>query len=167
MHDDETLLRVHGCVRQRLELSFADLMSMDAEHQVPDVSALGAKRPGHAVRFEAILSRAELEPDVRYVTLHANADNFHVSVPLESVREQGLLIYGVNDGPLPTSAGGPVRFFIPDPAACQTAEVDECASVKFLDTIEFSRERGFDNRPEDEAEHRALHEQQGEHPPEG
>ena len=43
-------------------------------------------------------------------------------------------------------------------AACD--DIDECANVKFLDHIEFTAERGFDNRPEDEDEHAALHERE-------
>ena len=42
-------------------------------------------------------------------------------------------------------------------------DIDECANVKFLDHIELTAERGFDNRPEDEEEHARLHREQEEH----
>ena len=58
--------------------------------------------------------------------------------------------------------GGPVRFFIPDHAACHVAEVDECANVKFVDRIELTHGRGFDNRPTEEEEHVELHRRQAE-----
>ena len=69
-------------------------------------------------------------------------------------------VYRIKEEVLPITAGGPVRFFIWDSAACQSAEVDECANVKFLDHIELTVERGFDNRPEDEEEHARLHREQ-------
>jgi hypothetical protein len=55
------------------------------------------------------------------------------------------------------SGRGPVRFFIPDFAACHTHEIDECANVKFVDRLELTADKGFDNRPHDGAEHAALH----------
>jgi len=97
---------------------------------------------------------------VRYLTLHASNDDFHASIPLDSVRDRAILIYRLNGQPLPLSAGGPLRFFIPDFAACHTQEVDECANVKFVDRIELSQERGQDNRPSEEEEHAKLHERQ-------
>ena len=59
--------------------------------------------------------------------------------------------------PLPQAKGGPLRFYIPDYASCNTDEIDECANVKFVDHIEITKKRGFDNRPEDEEEHAKLH----------
>jgi hypothetical protein len=53
-----------------------------------------------------------------------------------------------------------VRFLIPDYAACHTDEIDECANVKFVDRIELTTEKGFDNRPHDGAAHAALHAKQ-------
>src|SRR5919106_108212 len=99
------------------------------------------------------LSLADPTPSATYLTLHASADDFHASVPLDTVRQRGLLIYEVDGQPVPLSAGGPFRFYIPDFAACHSAEVDECANVKFVDRIELSSDKGFDNRPEDEKQH--------------
>jgi len=78
------------------------------------------------------------------------------------VRDRGLLIYRLAGDPLPAKDGGPIRFLIPDFAACHTTEVDECANVKFVDRIELSRERGRDNRPQQAAEHEALHARQSQ-----
>ena len=78
-------------------------------------------------------------------------------ITLDAVRERAILIYELDGRPLAESAGGPVRLLIPDYAACKTAEVDECANVKFVDRIELTAERGFDNRPQDESEHAKLH----------
>jgi 2-dehydropantoate 2-reductase len=156
----DVLLIIDGEVNQPRKLTWADFQSLDAEFQVPDVSRLDPKRQGTAVKLEGALGLAGVKPSAKYLTLHARADDFHASVPLASVRERGLLIYQLNGQPLPLSAGGPVRFYIPDFAACHSAEVDECANVKFVDRLELSTERGFDNRPEDERQHAELHERQ-------
>jgi DMSO/TMAO reductase YedYZ molybdopterin-dependent catalytic subunit len=154
------LLKLDGDVDRPLALSYADLAAVDAERQIADVSQLGAKRRGQAVRLTALSELAGVKPTARYVTLHASSDDFHASVPLDAVRDRAVLIYRLDDAPLPVSAGGPIRFFIPNHAACRTDEIDECANVKFVDRIEFSSERGFDNRPSEEEEHAALHRRQ-------
>ena len=104
-----------------------------------------------------VLALVGVKSSAKYLTLHATADDFHASVPLEVVRERGILIYEVDGQPLPVSAGGPVRFYIPDYAACHSAEVDECANVKFVDRLELTAQPGQDNRPHDDKAHAALH----------
>jgi len=155
--ESSILLSIDGAVERPLRLSLADLSALAG--QVPDVSQLVPGRQGVGVTLAALLSAAGVQPTSKWLTLHAAADDFHASIPLESVREQGLVLYRLGDQPLPASAGGPVRFLIPDVAACHTHEVDECANVKFVDRLELSVERGFDNRPEDERAHAALHRQ--------
>ena len=93
--------------------------------------------------------------------MHSSTDNFHASIPLAPVRERSLLIYQLNGQPLQPQAGGPVRFLILDHAACHTDEIDECANVKFVDHIELTVAKGFDNRPEDDDAHEQLHREQG------
>ena len=91
------------------------------------------------------------------MTLHADRDDFHVSVPLAAVRAEGIVVYHRAGGPLEIDQGGPVRFLIRDPAACHTDELDDCANVKFLNRIELSVRRGRDTRPQNEEEHAKLH----------
>ena len=133
------------------------MAAIDAAYQIPDISRLDPKRKGRAVRLAGVLALVGVKPAAKYLTLHATADDFHASVPLEVVRERGILIYEVDGEPLPVSAGGPVRFYIPDYAACHSAEVDECANVKFVDRLELSAQPGRDNRPHDDKAHEALH----------
>lgn len=159
---DATLLQIDGDVERALALSFADLAAIDQARQIDDVSRLDPKRRGGAVQLSAVLEQAGVRQTACYVTLHASSDDFHASIPLESVRQRAVLIYRLAGEPLPVSAGGPVRFFIPDFAACHTHEVDECANVKFVDRIELSAARGFDNRPLEAAEHAELHRRQAE-----
>jgi DMSO/TMAO reductase YedYZ molybdopterin-dependent catalytic subunit len=150
-------LVIEGDVETPASLTYADLSALPEEAQVRDVSRLDAKRKGDAVKFSALVELVRPRSGVRYLTLHASNDDFHASIPLDSVRERAILIYRLNGQPLPLSAGGPLRFFIPDFAACHTAEVDECANVKFVDRIELSSERGQDNRPQDEKQHAEIH----------
>jgi DMSO/TMAO reductase YedYZ molybdopterin-dependent catalytic subunit len=151
------LLRITGEVEQPASLTFADLAAIAAERQIADVSHVASKRRGSAVTLEGVLALAHPKPSARWLGLHSESDNFHASIPLDAVRSQAFLIYKLDGEPLPAKAGGPVRFFIPDHAACHTEEIDECANVKFVERIELTSEKGFDNRPSDEEEHHKLH----------
>lgn len=153
-------LRIDGAVDRPVSLSFDDLARLAEAHQVRDMSRLDPKRAGDAVRLEGLLATAGVQPAARWLTLHATADDFHASIPLEAVRDRAVVLYRLQGGPLPAKSGGPFRFFIPDSASCKTAEVDECANVKYIDRIELSAERGHDNRPLEEREHAALHARQ-------
>lgn len=157
---NEPQLTIDGEVDSPTVLSFKALGALPEAAQVRDVSQLDPKRQGDAVRLAALVDLVRPKPGVRYLTLHATADDFHASIPLEAVRDTGILIYRLQGAPLPTKAGGPLRFFIPNHTACHTSEIDECANVKFVDRIELSTEKRFDNRPHDEQEHAELHERE-------
>ena len=124
--------------------------------QIPDVAALVADREGVAVPLAAVLDNAGASPSARFITINAEA-GYSASVPLAAVRDQAILIYKLGDGPLPRDKGGPVRFFIPDVAACQTDEVDQCANVKYVESIVLSAEQGADTRPQTIRQHVELH----------
>jgi len=157
------LLRITGDVAQPCELSFDDLQAIDPVHQIADVSSLAGGRAGTAITLEGLLQLAQARPSARYLGLHSQADNFHASIPLSGVREKAFLIYQLNGEPLSTKAGGPCRFFVPDHLACRSAEIDECANVKFVDTLELTVEKGNDNRPHDDAAHAQLHANEKSH----
>ncbi|MCA9172989.1 MAG: molybdopterin-dependent oxidoreductase [Planctomycetales bacterium] len=149
---------ITGQVETPISLTFAELSEMPAEVQIADVQSLGAKRSGCAVKLSAILDRCRPLPEADHLGLHATADDFHASLPLDAVRDRAVLIYGQDGQPLPLAAGGPFRLFIPDHSQCKASEIDECANVKFIDRIELTIGKGHDNRPRDEDEHRAIHE---------
>ena len=115
--------------------------------QILDVSRIDPKRKGDAVTLAGLLARVQPRPAAKYLTLHASTDDFHASIPLDAVRERAILIYRVDGEPLSQKAGGPLRFYIPDFAACHTSEIDECANVKFVDRIEFSSHAGRGQPP--------------------
>src|SRR5262249_42032691 len=148
---------IDGAVEQPLELTYTDLEAMPGSAQVPDVSRFHPSRRGDGVALEAILERAGVRSGANYLTLHADRDDFHVSVPLEPLRGQGIIVYRLGDGSLGPEQGGPFRLLIREPAACQSSELDECANVKYLSRIELTERRGRDTRPTDEAAHAALH----------
>lgn len=151
------ILRVVGEVEQNLDLTFRELMAMPESERVLDVSRFHPGRKGDGVSLEAIVTRARPRPEANYLTLHADRDDFHVSIPFDAVRGEGLIVFRIGDEPLTVEQGGPVRFLIKDPAACHTDELDDCANVKYLCRIEFTARRGRDTRPEDEQAHAALH----------
>src|SRR6478672_11947401 len=147
------LLRLDGAVEHPLDLTFEDLSGLPVEAQVHDVSRFHPNRQGDGVVLEAILERARPRPEANYLTLHADRDNFHVSVPLQAVRAEGIVVYHRGGLPLATEQGGPIRFLIRDPAACHTDELDDCANVKYLSRIELSVRKGRDTRPTTDEEH--------------
>lgn len=151
------ILKVDGEVAKPLNLSYEDLRGIAAPHQIKDVSALVPNRTGAAVTLEGILSVVGVHETARFLGLHSSHDDFHASVPLAEVRSRGLVIYQKDGAPLRRDQGGPVRFFIPGHARCKTAEIDQCANVKFVDHIELTVERGYDNRPDDEEKRAELH----------
>jgi DMSO/TMAO reductase YedYZ molybdopterin-dependent catalytic subunit len=155
--DPELVLTIDGLVEHPLSLTFEDLDALPEAVRVRDVSRFQPKRRGDGVALEALLERARVRPEANYVTLHADRDDFHVSVPLGPVREQGVVVYRLGDGRLGVEEGGPIRFLIRDPSVCNTGELDECANVKYLSRIELTTRRGRDTRPATEAEHEALH----------
>jgi DMSO/TMAO reductase YedYZ molybdopterin-dependent catalytic subunit len=154
------MLTISGLAEQPRSLSFADLAAIPTEHQVIDVSRIIPGRKGDAVKLVGILALVQPKKTAKWLGLHAARDDFHASIPLDAVADKALVIYREDGQPLPERAGGPVRFFIPDFASCHTHEIDECANVKFVDRLELTAEKGFDNRPHDGDAHAALHAKQ-------
>jgi DMSO/TMAO reductase YedYZ molybdopterin-dependent catalytic subunit len=161
---DDILLMIEGKVERPLRLTFTDLAGFPEPDQVRDVSRFHPTRKGDGVNFDAVLDKAGVLQSANYLTLHADRDDFHVSVPLEPLRGHGIVVYRIGPDPLGLEHGGPIRFLIRDPAACHTDQLDECADVKYLSRIELTERRGRDTRPADEKSHEALHAAQN--PPE-
>lgn len=159
---DQVVLAIDGAVDCPARLTIDDLAGIDDKYHITDMSRLDASRQGQAVMLEGIIVLARPVESVTHLTLHASRDDFHASVPLNAIRKRGVFIYQLAGRPLEAAAGGPVRFYIPDYAACRSDEVDECANVKFVDRVEFTVGKGLDTRPEDDEQHNALH--QGEQP---
>ena len=105
----ETILKISGLLEREMSLTFDDLSGVDAEQQIADMSQIDPKRQGGAVRLSGLLAVVGVKAEAAYLGLHASHDDFHASVPLDAVRERGLVIYRDAQGsPLNASAGGPV-----------------------------------------------------------
>ena len=154
------LLRIDGAVERPLHLTYSDLDGFPESDQVADVSRFHPSRKGDGVSLDALLREAQPRPDANFVTLHASRDDFHVSIPLEPLRGQGIVVFRVRAEPLKLEQGGPIRLIIRDPSACHTGDLDDCANVKYLDRVELTIQKGRDTRPVDEQAHHALHESQ-------
>ena len=150
-------LTIDGLVQHPVSLGYEELSQFSESDQVVDVSRFAGKKQGDAVTLDSLLRLVEPLPEANYLTLHAGRDDFHVSIPLESVKLEGLLVYKIGDEPLGVNQGGPFRFLIKDFAACHSAELDDCANVKYLDRMELSQLKGLDTRPTTDEEHEALH----------
>jgi DMSO/TMAO reductase YedYZ molybdopterin-dependent catalytic subunit len=157
---EAVILTVDGQVERPLRLTYADLNDLPVSVQVCDVSRFHPARKGDGVTLDALLDGAGVLASANYLTLHAERDDFHVSVPLREIREQGIVVYRLGSDPLGIENGGPIRLIIRDPSACHTGELDECANVKYLSRIELTQRRGRDTRPADEKSHEALHQSQ-------
>lgn len=153
----QSILIVDGAVEQPLEYTLAELAALPAPFHVQDVSRFHPQRKGDGVALEALLAASRPRPEANYLTLHADRDDFHVSIPLQAVRAEGILVFHCGGEPLAVEQGGPIRFLIRDPAACHTAELDDCANVKYLSRIELTFRRGHDTRPQTDEEHERLH----------
>jgi DMSO/TMAO reductase YedYZ molybdopterin-dependent catalytic subunit len=155
------ILIVDGLVERAMHFTAADLDRVPEAGRVADVSRFHANRRGSGVTLESILAEVRPRPEANYLTLHADRDDFHVSIPLDAVRGEGVVVYRLGESGLDVKDGGPVRFLIRDPAACHTDQLDDCANVKYLSRIELTERKGRDTRPTTDDEHEALHRGEG------
>lgn len=153
-----TLLTIDGLVQNPQSWSFADLQALTDDIRIPDVSQIVPDKAGVGLTLKGVLDLVQPTQNDFWITFHASRDDFASSIPADpTVIETGVILYELEGGELAVEKGGPTRFMIPNPAACQTAELDECANVKFLDRIEITATKGRDTRPTNEEEHAALH----------
>ena len=108
------------------------------------------------VPLRSILQRAGVEADATHITVTASDGEFSASVPLVDVAD-ALLVYELEEEPLPVDMGGPFRFLIPNVGSCASAAVDACANVKYVARLTVSKGPGRDTRPSTRTDHEALH----------
>ena len=138
-------LRVEGEVQAPREFAFTELAALP--EQILDVGSLIPGRQGGAIWLSDLLDVTGVHPHATHVTLHATDGDFSASVPLTAVRDRALIVYRMGDAPLPVEQGGPMRFLIKDAEACGLSEIDACANVKFLGSIQVTQGPGVDTRP--------------------
>jgi DMSO/TMAO reductase YedYZ molybdopterin-dependent catalytic subunit len=138
-------LRVEGEVQAPREFAFAELAALP--EQILDVGSLIPGRQGGAIWLRDLLDMIGVHPHATHVTLHATDGDYAASVPLAAIRDRALLVYRMGEVPLPVEQGGPIRFLITDAEACGLSEIDTCANVKFLGSIQVTQGPGVDTRP--------------------
>ena len=139
------VLSVEGEVQTPRTFGFADLAALP--NQVPDVGVLIPGREGSAVKLSTLLDATGMQAGATHVTLHAGDDDYAASVPLNAVIDRALIVYRIGETPLTESQGGPMRFLITDADACGVSNVDACANVKCLRTVQLTQGPGADSRP--------------------
>jgi DMSO/TMAO reductase YedYZ molybdopterin-dependent catalytic subunit len=115
-------LKVGGLVAQPLELSLAELRAMPARTQVTRhdcVEGWSCIGKWTGVQLKAVLDRAGLKPQARYIVFYCADDlgetgtedgKYYESVGLEDAfHPQTILAYDMNGGPLPIPHGAPLR----------------------------------------------------------
>ena len=98
--NEDVLVRIGGDVEQPLEFSHADFAAFAEEQQVRDVSRLDSRRQGDGVTLTSVIERVRPKTSATHLTLRSSLDGFAASIPLDAVRDRGILIYQVGNRPL-------------------------------------------------------------------
>ncbi len=110
-------LVVDGMVARPLSLSLADLRSLPVSTQITEVAC----EEGWSYVAEWIgtplvhvLNEAGLLPRVRYIVYSSIESDWWESIDMaDALHPQTFLTWGMNDGDLPVSFGGPLRLRVP------------------------------------------------------
>jgi DMSO/TMAO reductase YedYZ molybdopterin-dependent catalytic subunit len=110
-------LSVDGMVARPLSLSLSDLRSLPFRSQITEVAC----EEGWSYIAEwigtplvEILNAAGLLPQVRYIVYFSIEPDWWESIDMaDALHPQTLLTWGMNDGDLPVSFGGPLRMRVP------------------------------------------------------
>ena len=116
-------LTVGGLVEQKLELSLAELRAMPSRTQITRhdcVEGWSCIGKWKGVPLSALLEKARLKPDARYIVFYCADDlgetgteegKYYESVGLaDAFHEQTILAYEMNDQTLPIPHGAPLRL---------------------------------------------------------
>jgi 2-dehydropantoate 2-reductase len=134
------VLRIDGAVIQPITLDRETLVTLPAEHQVTDVSAVMPGMRGRGIRVKGLLAIPALGIGADHATFHSHDSRFAASLTLKEAAEHGIIVYQLDDGPLSEQLGGPFRLVTPGLG-------DLCANVKGVARIEITRGPGKDTRP--------------------
>lgn len=109
-------LRIRGAGEREISIAFEDCQLFAQEHQVQDVGELVPNRRGRALRFSGLLASLPPAPRARFGVL-TTADGSllqSVALPLDELREHGLLVYAWDGKPLSYWHGGPFHLILPE-----------------------------------------------------
>ncbi len=116
-------LAVGGLVEQPLALSLAELRAMPSRTQITRhdcVEGWSCIGKWKGVPLSALLDKAKLKPNARYIVLYCadnvfdtgeEKDKYYESIALvDAVHPQTILAYEMNDQTLPVAHGAPLRL---------------------------------------------------------
>ncbi len=134
------MLTIDGAVLQPITLDEQALSKLPDEYQVPDVSRALSGMRGRGVRVKGLLDIPSIEIGADHVTFHAQDGQFSASLTVKQAMDFGILVYQIDDKPMPEHKGGPFRLIAPGLG-------DLCANVKGVNRIELTKGPGKDTRP--------------------
>lgn len=134
-------VQVHGLVNHPLQLSLSDIRSLPAQTQILTMQCISNPIGGDLTsssRWTGVplpYLLAEVDPQAGVVGAHITAaDGFDEFVVLEDLQDQRcMLVYAMNDEPLPSEHGYPLRIYIPNRYGMK--------QPKWITSIEFVSER--------------------------
>jgi DMSO/TMAO reductase YedYZ molybdopterin-dependent catalytic subunit len=142
-------LEVYGEVEKPMKFSFDDLkaepsvVSLSNFHCVEGWSILNNKWEG--ILFKTVAEIVKPKGNAMYVTFECD-DGYTTSLPLSELLEDNVLLaYKLNDKPLPSERGGPLRLIIPSKYAYKSPKW--IRKIKFTSQMELGywESRGYSN----------------------
>ncbi len=137
------LVRIDGAVVQPVSLDRQAIAQLPEDQRVEDVGTLMHGMKGKAIRVRGLLEVPALAPAADHVTFHSIDGKYAATLTLQQARDFGLLLYELDDQPLPEVKGGPFRLITPGLG-------DLCANVKGVGRMEVRIGSGKDTRPPQE-----------------
>lgn len=134
---EEWRLQVLGLVRRPLDLSMAEVQALGrltytVEHHC--VEGWSAVATWTGVPFQALIERADLRPEARYVRFDSfDAGYFNGWDMKSAMHPETILAYGFNDRPLMPDHGAPLRLYAPHKLGYKL--------TKYVTTVTFTAER--------------------------
>jgi DMSO/TMAO reductase YedYZ molybdopterin-dependent catalytic subunit len=145
-------LRIDGLVQGPYELTYDELLAMDAIEQVQTLECISNPVGGDlistakwtGVRLVDLIRRAGGIKQGAYDLVMTSVDAYSDSVPIAKALEPTtLLAYGMNDEVLPVDHGFPARMLIPDIYGMKNVKWVERISVVDFDYRGYWQDRGW------------------------
>ena len=114
-------LTIKGLVEKPLTIVYDQIKAMPSVEEYVTLECISNKVGGElistalwkGVRLSYLLSQAGIKPNVKYVVFRC-ADGYDVGIPVERSQMEGtILAYNMNNSPLTTKHGFPVRAIVP------------------------------------------------------
>lgn len=133
------VVKIDGAVVQSVSFDHKALRQLPEEHQIANVTPMMPGIQGRAITVKGLLDVPALKVESDHVTFHSMDGKYAATLTLQQARDFGLLLYELDDQPLPDEKGGPFRLITPGLG-------DLCANVKGVGRIEVTKGSGRDTR---------------------